>query len=202
MVGKIYCELNNLKTDIIIHMVNQFKKNIYSWLNSKEWIFIALLKRIPSRRIRMALLRYKGAKIAKDVAMFASIEIRNPKGLVIGNGCSIGPKVLLDARKGLRIGKSVTIAYDAIIWTLHHDMNASDFRTIGAKTTIDDYVWICSRSIILPGVHIGEGAVVASGAVVTKDVPPYTVVGGIPAIKIGERNQNLNYSAYGKIHMV
>ena len=81
-------------------------------------------------------------------------------------------------------------------------MNASDFRTIGAQTTIDDYAWICSRSIILPGIHIGEGAVVASGAVVTKDVEPYSVVGGIPAKKIGKRNPNLNYSAYGKIHMV
>lgn len=183
-------------------MIHKFKQYVRVWLNSREWLFIALLKRIPSRRIRIALLRCKGANIANDVAMFASIEIRNPEGLVIGNGCSIGPKVLLDARKGLKIGNSVTIAYDAIIWTLHHDMNASDFRTIGANTTIDDYAWICSRSIILPGVHIGEGAVVASGAVVTKDVPPYTVVGGIPAKKIGERNQNLNYSAYGKIHMV
>lgn len=183
-------------------MIHNFKQYVRVWLNSREWLFIALLKRIPSRRIRIALLRCKGANIANDVAMFASIEIRNPEGLVIGNGCSIGPKVLLDARKGLKIGNSVTIAYDAIIWTLHHDMNASDFRTIGANTTIDDYAWICSRSIILPGVHIGEGAVVASGAVVTKDVPPYTVVGGIPAKKIGERNQNLNYSAYGKIHMV
>lgn len=183
-------------------MVLFFKKTLRSWFNSCEWIFIAILKHIPSRRIRMALLRCNGAKIAKDVAMFASIEVRNPQGLVIGNGCSIGPKVLLDARRGLKIGNSVTIAYDAIIWTLHHDMNASDFRTIGANTTIDDYAWICSRSIILPGVHIGEGAVVASGAVVTKDVPPYTVVGGIPAKKIGERNQNLNYSAYGQIHMV
>ena len=183
-------------------MILFFKKTLRSWFNSREWIFIALLKHIPSRRIRLALLRCTGANIAKDVAMFASIEVRNPKGLVIGNGCSIGPKVLLDARKGLSIGKSVTIAYDAIIWTLHHDMNASDFRAIGAETTIDDYAWICSRSIILPGIHIGEGAVVASGAVVTKDVEPYSVVGGIPAKKIGKRNPNLNYSAYGKIHMV
>ena len=82
-------------------------------------------------------------------------------------------------------------------------MHANDFCTIGAETMIEDYVWICSRSILLPGVHIGEGAVIASGAVVTKDVEPYTVVGGIPAKKIGERkNRELNYSAYHKIHIV
>ncbi len=179
-----------------------FKKYVRSWLNSREWIFIAILKHIPSRRLRLALLRYKGAKIDTDVAMFASIEIRYPKGLTIGRGCSLGPKVLLDARKGLTIGNSVVIAYDAIIWTLHHDMNAVDFRTIGAPTIIDDYVWICSRAILTPGVHIGRGAVVASGAVVTHDIPPYEVWGGIPAKKIGERSQILNYNASHHLHIV
>ena len=181
----------------------RIKKTLRSWLNSREWIFIAILKCIPSRRIRLAMLRHKGAEIHQEVSMFASVEVRNPRGLCIDSGCSIGPKVLLDARRGLKIGKNVTIAYDAIIWTLHHDMNASDFRTIGAETIIEDYAWICSRSILLPGVHIGKGAVIASGAVVTKDVEPYTIVGGIPAKKIGERkNRDLNYSAYHKIHMV
>ena len=135
--------------------------------------------------------------------MFAGIEVRNPKGLSIDEGCSIGPRVLLDARKGIEIHKSVTIAYEAIIWTLHHDMNAPDFHVCGAKTTIDEYAWICSRAIVLPGVHIGKGAVVASGAVVTKDVDPYTVVGGVPAKPIGKRQEiDFSYSAYGKLHCV
>lgn len=177
--------------------------DIHSWRRSREWIFIALLKRIPSRRLRIALLRRRGAKIAKNVAMYASVEIRNPHGLSIAEGCSIGPKVLLDARKGLEIGRNVTIAYDAIIWTLHHDMNAHDFHTIGAKTTIDEYAWICSRAILLPGVHVGKGAVVASGAVVTKDVEPYTIVGGIPAKPIGKRKQiDFKYSAFYKLHCI
>ena len=176
---------------------------IKTWRNSFDWMYISALKYIPSRRLRMALLRWRGAKIAQEVAMFASVEVRNPSGLEIEEGCSIGPKVLLDARKGLEIHKSVTIAYDVIIWTLHHDMNAPDFSVCGAKTTIDDYAWICSRAIILPGVHIGKGAVVASGAVVTKDVAPYTVVGGIPAKPIGKRKGiDFSYSAFGKLHCV
>ena len=180
-------------------------KNTYlqSWRKSFEWIFIAILKRIPSRNLRIALLRRRGANIAKNVAMYASIEVRHPHGLIIGEGCSIGPKVLLDARKGLEIGENVTIAYEAIIWTLHHDMNSADFHTCGAKTTIDDYAWICSRAILLPGVHIGKGAVVASGAVVTKDVEPFTVVAGIPAKPIGKRNKiEFIYSPYSRLHCV
>lgn len=177
--------------------------HIRIWKNSLDWLFIALVKRTPSRRLRMALLRWRGAKIANNVAMFASVEVRNPSGLEIDEGCSIGPKVLLDARKGLEIHKSVTIAYDAIIWTLHHDMNAPDFPVCGAKTIIDDYAWICSRAILLPGIHIGKGAVVASGAVVTKDVAPYTIVGGIPAKPIGIRKEiDFSYSAFGKLHCV
>lgn len=179
------------------------KSFLNNWRSSLEWIFIAVLKRIPSRTIRIALLRSRGAKIAKNVSMFASVEIRNPKGLSISNGCSIGPKVLLDARKGLDIGKNVTIAYDAIIWTLHHDMNSADFHGCGAKTTIDEYAWICSRSILLPGIHVGKGAVVASGAVVTKNVEPYTIVAGVPAKPIGKREQiDFTYSPYFKIHCV
>jgi len=72
----------------------------------------------------------------------------------------------------------------------------------GAPVEIGDYAWVCSRSIILPGVKVGEGAVVACGAVVTKDVEPYTVVGGIPAKKIADRNKNLEYVPYYKLHVV
>lgn len=182
--------------------MKQFIKYIHSWLNTIDWLFIVIVKHTPSRHLRLAMLRHKGAKINNEVSMFASVEVRNPRGLSIGKGCSIGPKVLLDARKGLTIGNSVVIAYDAIIWTLHHDMNTDDFRTTGAPTTIDDYAWICSRVILLPGIHIGKGAVVASGAVVTHDIPPYEVWGGTPAKKIGERSPILNYNAYMPIHIV
>ncbi len=135
--------------------------------------------------------------------MFASVDIRNPKGLIIEEGCSIGPKVLLDARRGIHLHKNVTVAYDAIIWTLQHDMNSIDFNTVGGPVEVGEYAWICSRSIILPGVKIGRGAVIASGAVVTKDVDDYTIVGGIPAKKIGERGiKDFNYQPFFNIHIV
>lgn len=117
----------------------------------------------------------------------SGISYSKPKGISIGEGVSIGPKVLLDGRKGLKIGRSVVIAYEAIIWTLNHDYNDVHFCGKGASVEIDDYAWICSRSMILPGIKIGKGAVVASGAIVTKDVPPYSIVAGIPAKVIGKR---------------
>lgn len=148
-----------------------------------------LIPWLPSRHLRNKLIRFAGVKAPKDVMFYPGFSVRNPKGLVIEEGVSIGPKCLLDARKGLTIHKNAVIAYEAIIWSLNHDYNDVHFCGKGSHTEIGAYAWICSRSIILPGVKIGEGAVVASGAIVTKDVPPYAIVGGVPAKIIGWRDK-------------
>ena len=101
----------------------------------------------------------------------------------------IGPKCLIDARCGLTIRKNAVIAYEAIIWTLNHDYNDIMFCGKGAPTEIGEYSWVCSRSIILPGIKVGRGAVIASGAIVTKDVPPFAIVAGVPAKIIGYREE-------------
>jgi maltose O-acetyltransferase len=138
------------------------------------------------------LLKCCGVKIGKNVSMYNSIEFRCPSGLIIKDNCSIGKYVLLDARKGLIINKCAVIASHVIIWTLHHDYNSPAFCITGDSVEIGEYAWICSRAIILPGIKIGKAAVVASGAVVTKDVEPFTIVGGVPAKKIGMRKE-MNY---------
>ena len=145
---------------------------------------------LPSKTLRNTLVRFSGTKASKDVRFYPGFTIRNPKGLVIEEGVCIGPKCLLDARKGLTIRRNAVIAYEAIIWSLNHDYNDIYFKGKGAPTEIGEYVWICSRSIILPGIKIGKGAVVASGAVVTKDVPNFAIVGGVPAKVIGYREEN------------
>lgn len=144
---------------------------------------------LPSKTLRNLFVRLFGGKVSKNVYFFTGFTIRNPKGLIIEDGVNIGPKCLLDARCGLTIHKNAVIAYEAIIWSLNHDYNDLNFCGKGAPVDIGEYAWICSRSIILPGVKIGKGAIVASGAIVTKDVAPYTIVGGIPAKVIGQREQ-------------
>lgn len=151
------------------------------------WMTNTIICRFPSRRIRRSWLKLLGMHINGTVMIYEDYHIRNPKGITIDDGVSIGPKVLLDGRMGLHIGKSAVIAYEAIIWTLNHDYNDVNFCVKGAPVEIGDYSWICSRSIILPGIKIGKGAVVASGAIVTKDVPDYAIVAGIPAKVVGHR---------------
>lgn len=153
------------------------------------WWLNCIVCYLPSVHLRRAFVRLAGAKLPKNVRFFEGVHIRNPKGITLGEGCSIGTRVLLDGRQGLTAGKSVVFGYECIIWTLNHDYNDINFQTKGGPVTIGDYAWICSRSIVLPGINIGEGAVVASGAIVTKDVPPYAIVAGIPAKIVGEREK-------------
>jgi len=123
------------------------------------------------------------------------IEFRSPKNISIGNNSVINKKVLLDGRGGqLIVGNNVDIAQETNIWTLEHDVHSDSHSTTDGDIIIEDYVWIASRATILPGVTIGKGAVVASNAVVTKDVPPMTIVGGIPAEEIGTRKSKLEYN--------
>jgi maltose O-acetyltransferase len=103
----------------------------------------------------------------------------------------INQQCCLDGRGGLSIGDYVSISPGVWILTDSHDMHDPLFREVLAPVTIGNHAWIGSRALILPGVTVGEGAVVAAGAVVTSDVEPYTVVGGVPARPIGTRNRNV-----------
>ena len=123
------------------------------------------------------------------------IKMLKPSSVIIGNECSINQKVLLDGRGAeLIIGNFVDIGYETNIWTLEHDPHSDTHDVKAGKVIIEDYVWIASRVTVLPGVTIGKGAVVAAGSVVTKDVLPMNIVGGVPAKIIGERRSGLNYS--------
>lgn len=108
----------------------------------------------------------------------------------------IGPQALFDAFGGLEIGKGVICAPQVTIYTRSHNYDSEclealpfDQKVVVAPVIINDYVWVGTKVIILPGVTIGKGAVIAAGAVVTKAVPEYAVVGGNPARVLKYRNK-------------
>jgi maltose O-acetyltransferase len=145
-------------------------------------------------------------------------EFNQPSGISIGHNTIIGNDAFLDGRqkrvwkagenrfagylkelihpteRPVTIGNNVSIAGEVRIYSMEHDIESSDFAESGGPVVIEDYAVIGTRVIILPGVTVGRGAVVASGAVVTKDVPPYTVVGGVPAVFIKIRTHDLKYT--------
>ena len=174
-------KINRIKQIIKKIIYYKMKRFYHIWKNSFKWCFTNMcLSNFPSKHFRNWGLRVQGMKLG-DARIYDGFHIRQPEGITIENGVSIGPKVLLDGRKGLIIKRNAVIGYGAIIWTLNHDYNDLHFCLKGAPVEIGEYCWICSHSIILPGIKVGKGAVVASGAIVTKDVPPYAVVAGIPA---------------------
>lgn len=158
---------------------------------------------IPSIRVRTFIYRCLGAHIAKKAVVHFRTEIRAPWNLTIGRGSIIGDNVLLDARHGIVIGRNVNFSSNASVYTLQHDHRDPDFGCYENQpdkklsVEIDDRAWIGSNVVVLPGVHIGEGAVCCAGCVVTKDVEPFAIVAGVPAKKIGERNRNLRYEFSG-----
>lgn len=154
-----------------------------------------IIPSLHSSTLRNAGLRIMGVKASRNVRFAPKCSIRGPKGLVIEDGVHIGPRAFLDAREGLTIRRGAVISYDAVIWTLGHDYNDEGFAGKGAPVEIGSHAWICSRATVLPGVKVGEGAVVAAGAVVTGDVPPYAVVAGVPA-KVVKMRQEKPY-CYG-----
>jgi acetyltransferase-like isoleucine patch superfamily enzyme len=149
---------------------------------------------IPSRHIRLFFFRMRVAQLGKGVGLLMGVELRRGRNVFIGDRVVMNRGVLLDGRGGkLTIGDDVDISQETNIWTLQHDVHSDVHADQGADVTIEDHVWIASRVTVLPGVRIGRGAVVASNSVVTKDVPPMSIVAGIPARVIGQRKSQLTY---------
>ena len=100
----------------------------------------------------------------------------------IGDNSFINTGTILSAKKGIRIGRNVNIANGVIM--MDNDFHGVDDREAASADeviVVGDNAWLATRVMVLKGVTIGEGAVVAAGAVVTKDIPPYTLAGGVPA---------------------
>ena len=118
---------------------------------------------------------------------YPSVKVWAPWTIKVGCCVAIDEEVNLYSVDKITIGSKVAISREAFICTASHDITKPNRPLVTAPITICEGVWIGARAIILPGVTIGEGAVVAAGAVVTKDVEPFTVVGGNPAKFIKHR---------------
>lgn len=156
---------------------------------------------VPSHHFRRFFYRLSGMKIGTGSTLHMRARIYDPSHIEIGADTIVGEKTSLDGRRQLqgsasllKIGNHVDIASEVMIWNSEHDLNTPDMRPIEESVVIEDYVFIGPRAIVLPGVTVGRGAVVAAGAVVTKNVASGSIVAGVPAKEIGQRDiSKLNY---------
>lgn len=178
--------LSELLTKLINRLFNIFLEF--------EVFLLHLVGYVPSHCFRRFFYRLFGIKIGKGSTIHTKAKFYDPRNIIIGDDTIIGEEVVLDGRAMLKIGNHVDIASEVMIYNSQHDIEDKNFTAKDEPVVIEDYVFIGPRVIILPGITIGRGAIVAASAVVTKDVPPYAIVGGVPAKIIGERKlKSLNY---------
>ncbi|MET0332869.1 MAG: acyltransferase [Rhizobacter sp.] len=137
--------------------------------------------------LRPVLYKLCGYRIDRSATLQGGIRFFHVGRLEVGEGSLINRGVYLDNRGGITIGRHVSIAHDARLYTMGHDPHDPIFATKAAPIRLDDHAVVFAGAMLMPGVHLGQGAVVMAGAVVTKDVPPGRMVGGNPAVDIGER---------------
>ncbi len=164
----------------------------------RNWILV-ITGKLPTNTLRVFLYRHVfRLKIASGARIEPGCIIWGPSRITIGAGTIINRGVILDGRFPLTIGENVSVSMQSAILTLEHDLNDPGFQSVGGPVTIGDRAFLGLRSIILPGIKIGEGAAVGVGAVVTRDVEPYSIVAGAPARAIGARSRHLTYTFHSE----
>ena len=173
----------------------KISNRFYNYLADFFLFWLHILCLFPSHHLRRFLMRIAGAKIGQGSSIHMGCRFFSLGKLKIGEDSIIGYGSFLDGRAPIHIGNHVDIASNVMVYNSEHDIDSGDFHAVIGSVEIGDYVFIGPRVIILPGVRIGKGAVVAAGAVVTKDVPDFAIVGGVPAQIIGERKlKDLHYN--------
>lgn len=166
------------------------------WRHFRDGLRLRLLADLgyfPSHRVRNFFYRRAGLTLPASSNIHRGAEFYSIEQITIGDHCIIGHNCFLDGRETIAIGDNVNMGSHVTIYTREHAVDSPTFAETGEPVRIEDYAWISGHAIVLPGVTVGEGAVVAAGSVVVKDVAPYTLVGGNPARYIRDRERGLTY---------
>lgn len=158
------------------------------------FVYNRIVGRVPSRFVREMYLKGWLRKFGRGAGVQSGCRFLHGRNVSIGDRAVINFDCLLDGRAyKIFIGPDASVGPEAAILTLGHDPNSPYFENRGGDVRIGARAWVGYRALILPGVSIGEGAVVGAGSVVAKDVAPFTIVVGNPARVIGTRDRGLTY---------
>lgn len=152
------------------------------WRNNYSRIKFVLILYLKKIYLLYYCLEFK--KFGRNNTFWFPVKILGKENISIGDNCALNAYIHIWGSGGVEIGNNVMIAAHVIITSVTHDYNSPSIRhskLIHKKVIIKDNVWIGTGSIILPGITIGEGAVIGAGSVVTHDVPSKSIVVGNPA---------------------
>ncbi len=142
---------------------------------------------MPVSAIKCLVLRLFGARIGHGVYAKPGLRIKFPWYLTVGDHCWIGEDVWIDNLAPVTIGSHVCVSQDAYLCTGNHDWTSPNMKLFRQPIVLEDGSWVGARATVCPGVTLGEGAIAAAGSVVTKDIPPYQICAGNPAVCIRRR---------------
>lgn len=141
----------------------------------------------PSSGFRIWLLRFFGAQIGQGVVIKPSVNIKYPWNLSIGDYTWIGENVWIDNLSQVTIGSNVCISQGAMLLCGNHNYKRPTFDLIVKPITIEDGAWVGAQSTVCPGVTMHSHSVLAVGSIASKDLMPYSIYRGNPAVKVAER---------------
>ena len=159
-------------------------------------LFNSVITYVPSHGIRQNFLRLFGAEIGRETSINRGSTVYGIERLVIGDNCSIGFDVMLDARGGLVIDDAAVIASDSHLITGRQVVDGDDFEIEFGPIHLEHHTWVTSRVTVLPNVTIAAGAVVGACSLVTEDVPAMATAAGVPAKIRGTRESTLDYQPF------
>jgi putative colanic acid biosynthesis acetyltransferase WcaF len=146
--------------------------NYYIFNSSLPWPY----------NFKRVLLKLFGARVGEGLVIKTRVRIKNPWRLIIGKHCWIGEDVWIDNLEDVIIGDHVSISQGAMLLTGNHDYTYSDFRYRLGKIFLDNGTWVGAKSIVCPGVTCKSHAILTVNSVATKDLEPWKIYSGNPAI--------------------
>jgi putative colanic acid biosynthesis acetyltransferase WcaF len=155
------------------------------WLYTNAVIFKTSL--VPFSALKVGLLRLFGATIGKNVTIKPGVNIKYPWFLTIGNETWIGENVWIDNLVMVMIGSNVCLSQGVVLLTGSHNYKKNTFDLITGSIVLADGVWIGAQAIVNQGITAATHAVLTTGSVATKNMEPYAIYQGNPALKIRER---------------
>jgi putative colanic acid biosynthesis acetyltransferase WcaF len=160
----------------------------------REFLANSVFGRLPSVDHRLRALMFLGLNLEDPDSTFIARRVRflNLETISIGARTTVNFEVLLDGRGGLSIGRDVAVAPRVTLVTAYHDEDA-DMADTYQPVAIRDQALLSTGCMILPGVEVGQGGLVAAGAVVSRDVEPWTIVAGVPARTVRSRRPDQRY---------
>lgn len=154
------------------------------------WVcYIALFRWSPKPFFgwRNFLLKVFGAQIGEKCAIYPSVRIWSPANLICEDMVAIADRVEIYNPGGVYLSSHAIISQGAYLCGATHDYNSRNFELISKPIKIGRYSWVCSRSVVSPGVVIGDYAILGTMSLATKNLAPYGIYGGVPAEYIKER---------------